>query len=106
MTEPAVTAEDRLHAGDLAAAAAVFASFRDRLKKMVRLRLDRRLQGRLDASDVLQDAFMDVQRRLPDFAQKGMLVIITEKRSAIITENRNTVAQSPRATSWLPQGVE
>ena len=37
---------------------------------MVRLRLDRRLQGRLDASDVLQEAFLDVQKKAADFAAK------------------------------------
>ena len=30
---------------------------------MVQLRLDRRLQGRLDPSDVLQEALLDVIRR-------------------------------------------
>lgn len=34
---------------------------------MVRLRLDRRLQGRVDPSDVLQDAFLDVTQRLPEY---------------------------------------
>ena len=58
----------RLHAGDPAAAGELFAACRDRLKKMVKLRLDRRLQGRLDASDVLQEAFLDVQRKAADFA--------------------------------------
>lgn len=71
MTEPA-SPEARLRAGDTAAVGDVFAAFRDRLKKMVRLRLDRRLQGRLDASDVLQEAFLDVQRKAPDFAAKDM----------------------------------
>jgi len=37
---------------------------------MVRLRLDRRLQGRLDPSDVLQEAYLDFARRLPDYVQK------------------------------------
>jgi RNA polymerase sigma-70 factor (ECF subfamily) len=37
---------------------------------MVRLHLDRRLQGRLDASDVLQEAFLDVQKKAADFAGK------------------------------------
>ena len=36
---------------------------------MVRLRLDRRLQGRVDPSDVLQDAYLDLAARLPDFAR-------------------------------------
>lgn len=62
----------RLMAGDTAAAAELFERWRDRLRRMVRLRLDRRLQGRLDASDVLQEAFLDVQRKAGDFAGKGM----------------------------------
>jgi RNA polymerase sigma-70 factor (ECF subfamily) len=60
----------RLRAGDPAAAGELFEVCRDRLKKMVKLRLDRRLQGRLDASDVLQEAFLDVQNKAPDFAAK------------------------------------
>ena len=34
---------------------------------MVKLRLDRRLQGRIDASDVLQEAYIDVARRARDY---------------------------------------
>ncbi len=62
--------ESRLRAGDPAAAAELFSACRNRLKKMVRLRLDRRLQGRLDASDVLQEAFLDVQQKAADFAAR------------------------------------
>ena len=61
---------ERLRAGDTAAAGELFAACRDRLKRMVRLRLDRRLQGRLDASDVLQEAFLDVQKKAPEFAAR------------------------------------
>jgi RNA polymerase sigma-70 factor (ECF subfamily) len=58
----------RAEAGDAAALGALFAHYRDRLRLMVRLRLDRRLAGRLDASDVLQDAYLDVARRFPEYA--------------------------------------
>jgi len=34
---------------------------------MVRLRLDHRLQGRVDASDVLQEAYLDLAKRAPEF---------------------------------------
>src|SRR5205823_11237650 len=34
---------------------------------MVHLRLSRRLQGRVDDSDVLQETFLDVARRLPEY---------------------------------------
>src|SRR5262245_54426473 len=70
MTDSCPAPEARLPAGDPAAGGELFAAHRDRLKKMVRLRLDRRLQGRLDASDVLQEAFLDVQKKAPYFAAK------------------------------------
>jgi len=34
----------------------------------VAYRLDRRIQARLDASDVVQEAFLDAARRLPEYA--------------------------------------
>ena len=58
----------RIAAGDGGATAELFAAYRDRLRLMVRLRLDRRLQGRLDPSDVLQEAYLDVARRAPEYA--------------------------------------
>ena len=58
----------RATAGDQRALADLFARYRDRLRKMVRLRLDRRMAGRVDTSDVLQDAYLDVARRFPEFA--------------------------------------
>jgi RNA polymerase sigma-70 factor (ECF subfamily) len=58
---------DRIRSGDAEAQAELFSRFRDRLRQMVRLRLDPRLQGRLDASDVLQDAYLDYSRRLVEY---------------------------------------
>jgi RNA polymerase sigma-70 factor (ECF subfamily) len=58
----------RLAAGDQQALADLFARYRDRLRRMVKLRLDRRLQGRIDASDVLQDAYLDVARHAAEYA--------------------------------------
>ncbi|HEY3966452.1 MAG TPA: sigma-70 family RNA polymerase sigma factor [Planctomycetaceae bacterium] len=57
-------------AGDEAALSELFGRYRDRLKRMVRLRLSRRLQGRVDDSDVLQESFLDVSRRLTEYAEK------------------------------------
>jgi RNA polymerase sigma-70 factor (ECF subfamily) len=56
--------------GDQDALAELFGVYRDRLRKMVRLRLDRRLQGRVDASDVLQEAYLDLAQRAPDYLAK------------------------------------
>ena len=43
---------------------------RERLRRMVVLRMDRRLQGRVDASDIIQDACVDAIQRLPDYLDK------------------------------------
>ena len=40
---------------------------RKRLRRMVQVRMDARLQGRLDPSDVLQDVYLEAHRRFPDF---------------------------------------
>ena len=61
---------ERLHAGDRQALTDLFQRHRDRLRRMVELRMDARLQGRVDASDVLQDAFLDAAAHL-DWYLKG-----------------------------------
>jgi RNA polymerase sigma-70 factor (ECF subfamily) len=59
----------RALAGDEEAFAALFNSQRERLRRLVRLRLDRRLSGRVDSDDVLQDAYLEARKRLPDYAR-------------------------------------
>jgi RNA polymerase sigma-70 factor (ECF subfamily) len=54
-------------AGDGQALAALFVLHRDRLVRMVRLRLDRRLQGRVDPDDVLQDAYFVMAKRFAEY---------------------------------------
>jgi RNA polymerase sigma-70 factor (ECF subfamily) len=71
MTAPKSDEADLLRramSGDQQALAALFERYRDRLRKLVRLRLDRRMAGRIDTSDVLQDAYLDVARRFPEYA--------------------------------------
>src|SRR5438132_3873743 len=53
--------------GDERALVELFAQCRARLRRMVRLRLDRRLQGRVDPSDVLQEAHLDVAKRAKEY---------------------------------------
>ena len=57
----------RLEAGDERVVNELFTRYRERLRQMVRLRLDRRLQGRIDASDVLQEAYLEVARRAREY---------------------------------------
>jgi RNA polymerase sigma-70 factor (ECF subfamily) len=53
--------------GDQRALGELLGRHRERLRRMVALRLDRRLQGRVDPSDVLQEACLDAARRLPEY---------------------------------------
>src|SRR5262245_62389326 len=64
---------DRLRAGDPAAIEDLFARHRDRLRRMVDMRLDRRLQGRIDASDVIQEAHLEAAGRLADYLKDPKL---------------------------------
>jgi len=57
----------RASQGDAAAVERLLTLHRDRLKRMISIRLDARLAARLDASDVVQEALMDASRKLPDY---------------------------------------
>jgi RNA polymerase sigma-70 factor (ECF subfamily) len=59
--------------GDLAALNDLFARHRGRLRRMVEMRLDRRLQGRVDASDVVQEAYVDATRKLDEYLRDPRL---------------------------------
>jgi RNA polymerase sigma-70 factor (ECF subfamily) len=53
--------------GDVTAGQQLLARHRDRLRRMVAVRFDRRLLARLDPSDVVQEALTEAARRLPDY---------------------------------------
>jgi RNA polymerase sigma-70 factor (ECF subfamily) len=59
--------------GDESALAALVERHRVRLERMIRLRLDRRLQGRVDPPDVLQEAYLTVRDKFPrSFDSSGL----------------------------------
>jgi RNA polymerase sigma-70 factor, ECF subfamily len=64
---------ERARSGDRAALNALLARHRDRLCRMVEMRLDTRLQARLDASDVVQEAYVDVTARLEEYLRDPKL---------------------------------
>lgn len=51
--------------GDSDALARAFDAHRERLLRMIRLRLDRRLQRRVDTADILQETFLTIQKKFP-----------------------------------------
>jgi RNA polymerase sigma-70 factor (ECF subfamily) len=65
----AIQLVERASQGDEDAWHQLVTAHRPRLRQMVALRLDRRLSGRIDASDVVQDSLVDAARRLPEYAK-------------------------------------
>jgi RNA polymerase sigma-70 factor (ECF subfamily) len=64
---------ERLRAGGYGALAELFGSYRERLRRMVELRMDPRLQARLDPSDVLQEAYLEVAHDLDAYLRDPKL---------------------------------
>jgi RNA polymerase sigma-70 factor (ECF subfamily) len=60
---------ERAATGDPDALRQLFSRYRDRLKRMVHLRLSRRLSGRVDDSDIVQEAYLDISKKLPDYVK-------------------------------------
>ena len=60
----------RLRKGGTEELGRIFAEHRDRLRRAVSLRLDRRVQGRVDPSDVIQDAYLVSLRRFEDYVAR------------------------------------
>jgi RNA polymerase sigma-70 factor (ECF subfamily) len=82
---------ERLRGGDRQALTDLFQRYRDRLRRKVELRMDARLQGRVDASDVLQDAFLDTVARLDSYLQRPELPAFLWLR--LIVGERLTICQ-------------
>lgn len=58
---------EKVSGGDHSAFGPLMALHRDRLKRMISIRLDSRLKGRVDESDVYQELQLDAIRRLPEY---------------------------------------
>jgi RNA polymerase sigma-70 factor (ECF subfamily) len=64
---------ERVAQGDQSAFGPLMALHSDRLRRMISVRMDSRLKGRVDTSDVYQELQIEVIRRLPDYmANKDM----------------------------------
>ena len=56
--------------GDPEAVSALLEEFRGRIARMLAVRMDPRLRGRLDASDVIQDTFIEVHGRIEEYRKR------------------------------------
>src|SRR6516162_696000 len=59
--------------GDAAAREQLLVRHRDRLRRMVQVRMDRRLAARIDPSDVVQEALADAAGKLSDYLRRRPL---------------------------------
>lgn len=61
----------QLATGDESVLGDLFALHRNRLWQMVDFRLDRQLTGRIDADDILQEAYVEAVRRISGYGHNG-----------------------------------
>lgn len=64
---------ERARGGDQSAVGALFEGHRVRLERLVSLRLDRRLRGRVDEADVVQDTFLEAARRIQEYLERPVM---------------------------------
>jgi RNA polymerase sigma-70 factor (ECF subfamily) len=95
----------RARAGDPQALNDIFAGHRDRLRRMVELRLDWRLQARIDASDVIQDAFLEVATRLDEYLRDPKLPLFLWLR-LVVGERLTTLHRHHLGTHMRDAGRE
>jgi RNA polymerase sigma-70 factor (ECF subfamily) len=90
-------------AGDTQGWGALLTRHAERLRRMVALRLDQRLQGRIDASDVLQEAYLEAWSRLSEYVRQPTmpfflwLRFLTGQRLLIL--HRHHLGRQMRAAS-------
>ena len=75
---------DRLREGDETALADLFSQHRERLWRMVNFRLDRRLYGRVDADDVLQEAYLNAAQRISHYLNNTSMSFFVWLRQIVL----------------------
>src|SRR5262249_57883667 len=59
--------------GETAAVEALLARYREPVRHMIGLRLDRAIAARVDASDIVQDVLLEASRRLGEYLQHSTM---------------------------------
>ncbi|MBM4070338.1 MAG: sigma-70 family RNA polymerase sigma factor [Planctomycetes bacterium] len=96
--------------GDRQAFERLFALYRPFVRQVVGLRLDPRLRGRLDLSDVVQETQREALRRLGDFLRRQPMPFRVWLRKTAyeclvkLREHHDAAKRSPRREVHLPQG--
>jgi len=102
---PGVTEEllRRASQGDAQAIDALFSRYREALSRLVHFRIDRRLRGRMDTSDVVQEACLEAVRRIDDYLRDPRMpfflwlrFITRQKLVALHRNHLGVQARDPR----------
>lgn len=64
---------DDARGGDVDAVNQLMQRHRDALRRMVQMRLDQKIQRRVDVSDIVQDVLVEANRRLADYLQNPVM---------------------------------
>jgi RNA polymerase sigma-70 factor, ECF subfamily len=96
---------EQARAGNAQALSEIFARYRDRLCRMVAVRLDWRLRARIDASDVVQDAYLEVATRLPEYLREPKLPLFLWLR-LVVGERLTTLHRHHLGTRMRDAGRE
>lgn len=100
--------------GDPEAVGQLLEDFRSRIARMLTVRMDPRLRGRVDASDVIQDTFLEVHNRLEDYRSRGDMPfflwvrflagqkLVQMHRRHLGTERRDARRELPDALRRMP----
>jgi RNA polymerase sigma-70 factor (ECF subfamily) len=75
--------------GEDSALGNLFDSYRGYLTLLCRLQINRRLQGKLSASDVVQETFLEAQRDFPSFQGSSVLELMGWLRRILATNLAN-----------------
>ena len=95
---------DRVRDGDQDAIAELFAQHRQRLRTMIELRMDPRLAGRVDPSDVLQDTFIDLNKLIHEFQGWRLAVLsLAPIKSGAPTDLPASVSSGSTETICIPR---
>lgn len=101
----------RAHAGDGEAVEELFTRHRLRLRRMVQLRISPILRGRVDASDVIQESFVEAWRRLEDYLKSPTMpfflwlrFLTRQQLFAIHNRHAGVKARDPRREVSLYEG--
>lgn len=98
--------------GDAEGLNQLFSRHRERLRRMVQFRIARQLRGRIDASDVLQEAFLEASTRLRDYLREPSMpfflwlrFITRQKLAALHRHHLGVKARDPRKEVAIYDGA-